>query len=252
MDKEVQLISYRRFNSMPEVVAFTTCRDSIHGINQPRFTGADHEMTAVARHAIADILHIDAGQLVFPGQEHTNVVVEVDSVGYNRHDPADALITNKQGICLCIQTADCVPVIFYDPEKRVIAVAHAGWRGTSSLIVREVLNRFFRRYSSSPQNILTVMGPAISVSAYEVGAEVAEAIRRNIPNAGLAIKKEDGGKYRIDLHEANKQVMLDCGILPENIDASDYCTFADNHLFFSARREGIATGRIVTGIMLNH
>ena len=113
------------------------------------------------------------------------------------------------------------------------------------------MEQFSSRYGSAPEDILVTLGPAISKNVYEVGKEVAEVVRVNIPNAEKAIDEIKNGKNHIDLHEANKQLMLAWNIPPENIEKTGYCTFTHSHLFFSARREGIDTGRLVTGIMLN-
>lgn len=243
------LISCNLYKRQQGLIAFTTTRGTIMKMAGPRFTGEAARAIA-CRQELASQLNLDVNQLVFPNQTHSCIVAEVE--GPDKIDLAgtDALITNKSGICLCIQTADCVPVLFYDPVNKVIAAAHAGWRGTVALIVKEVVRQLSSRFLSSPKNLLVLMGPSISAEYYEVGEEVAHAVLKMTAEPEKIIDEGRSGKFYIDLREANKQVLLNCGVPSENIEVSHYCTFRDKDLFFSARREGIGTGRLVSGILL--
>ena len=105
-------------------------------------------------------------------------------------------------------------------------------------------------YASDPASILAVMGPSIGPDVYEVGRSVVEAAWENLPGASKAIRKNSSGKLHFDLWEANRQVLLASGLKPENVDPLGECTYTLQEHYFSARREGIETGRLVSGIML--
>lgn len=244
------MISSHLFESEHGLKSFTSTRNTLKEYSSPRFTGEPAKIVSTCRQELAAVLSLNIEQLVFPLQTHSSVVAEVEDVDHKEFKSIDALITNKPGICLCIQTADCVPVLFYDPVNKVIAAAHAGWRGTVGQITAGVITMFTSRFHASPDNILVFMGPSISADNYEVGEEVANAILRSIPEPEKIIEEGSRAKFLINLSEANRQVLLYSGIPAENIEVSDYCTFRDKDLFFSARREGIGTGRLVSGIRL--
>lgn len=248
MDKKI--LEYKSSEPFPQILTFTTLRQTIAGEAKPRFTGNPAQIVEENRQKLAEVLDLDTRQLVFPRQTHTRSVVRLPGIPTEEINDTDALVTDKPGICLCVQTADCVPLLMYDPVKNVIAAVHAGWRGTVGLIVKKVIEQFKSHYSSSSQNIRVIIGPSIGPEKYEVGKEVVEAVMESIPNPALSLKKNLSGKYHFNLWEANRQILLECGVLNENIDLSEYCTYTEMDYFFSARREGIETGRLVSGIML--
>lgn len=248
MDK--RYISYYSSRDFPQIKAFTTLRQTITEEAKPRFNGEYKITTEGNRQKLAKVLDLDARQLIFPMQTHTCSVARLSGIPTKELQDTDALITDKPGICLCIQTADCVPLLMYDPVKNVVAAIHAGWRGTVGLIVKEVVQKFKYHYSSSSKNIRVIIGPSIGPEKYEVGNEVIDAVIKFIPNPNMSLIKHPSGKYNFNLWEANRQILLKCGVLNENIDISGYCTFLGKEYFFSARREGIETGRLVSGIML--
>lgn len=246
------MVTYQLFGSFPEVKAFTTCRLTIAGEATPHFTGTPEWKSKYNRKKLADILNIKSQQLVFPLQTHTNCAMNLTEIPQEELKDTDALLTNQPDICLCVQTADCVPVLVYDPVTRAIAAIHAGWRGTVGFIVKEVIQKLKDHYLSSPKDLIAVIGPSIGVEEYEVGDEVVIAVQKKIPNAEKTISRFSSGKYHFNLWEANRQILLESGVLPENIHVSAQCTFTEKDMFFSARREGIKTGRMVSGIMLTN
>jgi hypothetical protein len=159
-------------------------------------------------------------------------------------------VTNLKGICICVQTADCVPILMFDTEKRVIAAVHAGWRGTVKMIAAAAVQKMSNKFSSDPAHIIAAIGPSISHAIYEVGSEVTEAVLQSIPNAEKAIHLKSTGKNHVDLWEANRQVLIYAGLRTENIEILGECSFSENGKYFSARKEGANTGRMVSGIML--
>jgi YfiH family protein len=243
------LIYYKIFSGFENVVAFTSTRQTFDTKN-PRFTGDSPEIFEHNRILLAEKLMIKPDQLIFPRQTHTNCVAEITEIPQCEIKETDALVTNKTGFCLCVQTADCVPILLYDPINNVIAAVHAGWRGTVKKITDIAVQKMAQKYNSSPVNIVAAIGPSISPEIYEVGDEVVEEVKRSIPNAEILLHKNDSGKYHVNLWEANRQILLENGLAEKNIEILGECSFTESNKYFSARKEGIATGRMVSGIMI--
>lgn len=169
----------------------------------------------------------------------------------------DAMITDLQGVAIGVRTADCIPVLLYDPVKKAAAAIHSGWRGTVSKIIGKTVSKMQSTYSSQPSDILAFIGPGICVDCFQVGEEVA----LNFKEAGFDInslwsfrgpKTGNGmeGGHHIDLKEACRQTLVESGLKNENIQISDLCTYEDNDLLYSARKEGIECGRNITYIKI--
>ena len=249
MDNPGHFLKYQLFESHPNLVAFTTTRQTLKTEN-PRFTGDLPDVFLYSRTLLAEKLGIEKDQLIFPRQEHTNCVAEINYIPDVEIKATDALITNKKGICLCVQTADCVPILLFDPVKKVIAAVHAGWRGTVKKIVSSTVEQMISNYNSNPKDILAVIGPSIGPEVYEVGDEVVVEARKSLPNPEEALILNISGKYHFNLWEANQQLLVSVGIPVQNIEISGECTFSNPHNYFSARNNGVATGRMVSGIMI--
>jgi YfiH family protein len=145
--------------------------------------------------------------------------------------------THHSNICLVAQAADCVPILFYDPVRRVIAAAHAGWRGTAAKIAAAVVGSFREHYDSDPRDILVGIGPSIGPCCYEVGLEVAQQVMTAFPDSLQAVLRPSSasGKYIFNLWEANCQTLLSAGVSPQNMEVAEICTRCNNQQFFSAR-----------------
>ena len=164
----------------------------------------------------------------------------------------DALITREPGYCLCISTADCVPVLVYDKKHGAIAAIHAGWRGTVAYIVRDTLLRMEKEFGTSGEDVVACIGPSISLASFEVGEEVYEAFQKNgFDMPRISIRKEETGKHHIDLWEANRMQILAFGVPSVQVELARICTYIHHDEFFSARRLGIKSGRILSGIMIH-
>ncbi|NOR74900.1 MAG: peptidoglycan editing factor PgeF, partial [Draconibacterium sp.] len=249
MNKNHHLVQYKIFEGFENIIAFTTTKQTLTERNSI-FTGDSSETLKNNRKQLAEKLNINASQLLFPRQTHTSCVAEITDIPNTEIKETDALVTNQLGICLCVQTADCVPILLFDPVGKVIAAVHAGWRGTINKIIEVVIQKMVLKYNSSPPNILTAIGPSISNEIYEVGDEVIRAARKTIPNAEITLNISNSGKFHFNLWEANRQILLENGVLSENIEILGECSFQNNEKYFSARKEGIDTGRMVSGIML--
>ena len=178
-------------------------------------------------------------ELVIPFQTHGTASLVIDDTYLQapeaerqaRLQGIDALITRKADICLCISTADCIPILLYDKQHHAVAAVHAGWRETAS---GDGLH-----------------GPGISLPAFEVGEEVYEAFReQGFPMEYISEWNPATHKHHIDLWAANRMQLQDFGVPSEQVETAGICTFTQHEDFFSARRLGIRSGRILSGIMI--
>lgn len=251
MDKNNGLIHYSIFESYKNLLAFSTTKKAFKN-EAPRFTGDTEEIFQANREQLAKLLKIKTEQLVFPRQTHTCCVVSLSEIPEKEIKETDALVSKQAGICLCVQTADCVPILLFDPKEKVIAAIHAGWRGTVQKISVETVEKMKTNCGTSGQNLLALIGPSIGPGVYEVGDEVIREVQKNIPNAEKTLHKNKAGNFHFNLWEANRQLLLHSGLAPENIEISEECSFTKNEKYYSARRDGVQTGRMVSGIMLKN
>lgn len=189
-----------------------------------------------------------------PHQVHSDEVVIVESRTLTRDDlqGVDALITALNDYPIAVRTADCVPVLLYDPVQKVVAAVHSGWRGTVKRISQKTIRIMCDRFSTTPSHLMAVIGPSIGPDSFEVGQEVVDAFRdADFPMADINIPKEGVlGKSYIDLWKSNAWLLEEMGVKAENIQVAGIDTFQRNDLFFSARHEGRKCGRIINVISL--
>lgn len=206
----------------------------------------------------------DAGAGVWmPRQVHGSeiVIVEektpVDESSAIQPVDADAVITQVKGRWIGVRTADCVPVLLYDPETRTVAAVHAGWRGTVKHIVKKTVEVMQATLGVKPELLLAMIGPSISAESFEVGEEVAEAfvsagrgdcvLRQTLSPQGRLISF---AKPHVDLWQSNAMDLLEAGVELDHIDCTPLCTYQNEDVLFSARQQGIETGRIISAICL--
>lgn len=201
------------------------------------------------RNRLSLLLDIPSERIIVPRQVHLTAVQAVTSHTKNTDlEDIDAVITNERQLCIGISTADCVPILLYDTTKQAIGAVHAGWRGTVGKIVCKTIQKMQEHYNSFPQDLKAIIGPSISKEAFEVGDEVYDAFA----TAGFTMSEiaERREKWHIDLWAANFKLLVATGIKMENISVANICTYNHYDTFFSARRLGINSGRIYTGILL--
>ena len=201
---------------------------------------------------IQDAFAISEGRLILMRQVHGDRIQVVDGEGPlpDGLPECDGLITDRPGVALGIRTADCVPLFFVDRTRRVIGAAHAGWRGTALEIAARMVATFAERFSSRPEDILTVSGPAIGPCCYEVDAPVFDAFSA-MPGADLFLRPCPGKeRWMLDLVLANRLQIREAGVPAENIYASGLCTACRPNLFFSHRDSGVHAGRQISLIMM--
>lgn len=182
-------------------------------------------------------LHRD--KITYLMQEHSDKFYIVDNKNYLdvRGQKGDALITAEKGIAIGVFTADCVPLILVDTYNKIVAVVHAGWKGTVLKITSKVLNYMKLNMGSNPRNVAVAIGPSIGPCCFEVGLEVAEKFN--------FVYKRDN-KFYVDLWKENIKQVTDFGVLRENTSNSMICTFCNSNIVFSYRKEAGNTGRLGT------
>lgn len=250
------LLGYESLSSYPNIFHFVTTRQggcstgNYSSFNCSPFSGDDMKSVCSNIQILLSAFPKQPKELVIPKQVHGTEVGIITSEPQSL-DGLDALVTNERGYCLCVSTADCVPVLLYDPVHKAVAAVHAGWRGTVARIVQRTLEVMKATYASEPKDVIACIGPSISVDVFEVGTEVYDAFR----DAGFNLEKvaywhTKMEKWHIDLWEANRWLLTEAGVLYRNIEVAEMCTYMCEEQFFSARRLGIQSGRILSGIML--
>ena len=249
-----------------EVTAFSTtrhggCGSGAYGtFNCTPYTEDEPDNVRENQERLCQMLGIPTDRLIIPYQTHSCNILTIDQDFMMLADDArhalmqekDAVITDLKEVCLCVSTADCIPILLYDHAHEAIAAVHAGWRGTVARIVEQTLQAMHHTYGTRYADVRAIIGPGISLSAFEVGIEVYEAFEvAGFDMSSIAQWHEDKKKYHLDLPAANRIQMEAMGIPAEHIHDSMVCTYTCHHDFFSARRLGIKSGRILNGIMIN-
>lgn len=245
-----------------DVVAFSTTR---HGgvstgnyasFNINRYCGDADESIEENRRLLCHLLKIDDERLIMPHQVHLTKTVRIDEAFFacseeerkEQLEGVDAIMTNLPDVCIGVSTADCIPVLVYDSRRKAAAAIHAGWRGTAKRIVQQTISDMIATYGSDPKDMKAQIGPGISLDSFEVGNEVYDAFANEGLNMELISKRQE--KWHINLPECNRLQLIEAGIPSENINVADNCTMKQSDDFFSARRLGIQSGRIFTGISI--
>lgn len=229
------------------IIAFSTTRDGGVSVSIPRLLMPLHQV-----------------------HETKTVIIDEDFLNKNPLEQAlaldgvDALSTHLTEVCICVRTADCIPVLLWDDTTQVISAVHAGWKGTQKRIVERNIDVLKATYGTRPQNLHAIIGPGIGPESFEVGDEVYDLFA----NAGFPMEKlakkyppmntsrgargkeqgtEEGFRWHIDLWECNRLQLVEKGVNPENIHVSGIDTYTNYDRFCSARRH--IDSRIINGIM---
>jgi YfiH family protein len=171
-------------------------------------------------------------------QIHSDIVYYADKAGCLGE--GDALVTDTPGVRVGIRTADCVPILLVDPEKRAVGAVHAGWRGTVARLVQRTIEQMTQSFGSIPEHVHAAIGPCIARCCFEVGPEVAKEFQPWLTYTGL--------RTHVDLVEVNLKQLEEAGVPQAQIDTSALCTVCDADQFHSFRRDREASGRMVAAI----
>lgn len=203
--------------------------------------GDDEEIVKENRKAFFDELGLTEGNVAIQKQTHSDIVRYVIKGGIVGE--GDAMITDKKNLGLAIGVADCTPIFIYDPENKVIAAVHSGWRGTEKRILEKTVLKLKGEFNSKPEKLVAYIGPSISQKNYEVGREVADLF-----DDKCKIKRIE--KYLLDVASANYDMLIYSGLLKENIERSSLCTYEEKDLLHSYRRDGKKSGRSMGVIVM--
>ena len=234
--------------------------------NANAYCGDDSCKVRLNRELLCRCLGLELPRLIMPRQVHGACVRRIGEGFFGLTDEAkaaalegvDAVMTDLPHTCVSVSTADCIPILIYDAAHHAVAAVHAGWRGTLRRIPLAALQAMAEAYGTKPPEVRAVVGPGISLEAFEVGDEVygaffeagfpMERLARRFPLRAQSVGEAE--KWHIDLWQANVGLLEQAGVPPENIQVAGICTYRNPECFFSARRLGVRSGRILNGIFL--
>jgi polyphenol oxidase len=259
INQKIGLTRFEHLAERTELLHFTTHRYG--GVSQGNYaslnlgfnSGDEKDQVVENRKTLCAFLNIPVDRIIFPKQTHSATVKVIDKQFFELANTGrtsflsetDALITAMKQVCIAIKTADCVPVLLYDPGRQVAAAVHAGWRGTVQQIAALTVEKMKSVFECKTEDILAGIGPSICPDVYEVGEEVWQQFDgRFYKTNGME------GKRLLNLWEANRFQLINAGLESSNITISGLCTFSNTELFFSARRDGAKTGRMASGVMI--
>lgn len=208
------------------------------------------ENVAENRRRGARVLGLDVDRLYMPRQVHGKAVIALDATRAASEiaaTPADALIASEPLIGCGVRTADCVPILLADLTTRRVAAVHAGWRGVVDRILAAVVAQMAAQ-GSRPEALIAAIGPHISLAAFEVGEEVAVQLEAASRAEGAVVRSQ-GRKPHAALAAIVRSQLEELGLLPEHVEQVPGCTFEDSASFFSYRRDGHASGRMLSAIV---
>lgn len=159
------------------------------------------------------------------------------------HQKADAIVTDRPEITLFMRFGDCVPILFYDPRRHVVAMAHAGWQGTVARIVQATVETMQSGYGCNPADVLAGIGPSICADHYEVGEDVMTRAQDCFGSETGEVLQTRGEKTCFDLWKANRLILMQAGLREDHIQISGICTAANPTDWYSHRAEHGQTGR---------
>jgi YfiH family protein len=257
MEFSLKTHSIDSFSHFPHLVHAFSPRsfEKEEGVREELLLGrkTDPRSSQQHRQLFLENLNIDSKELFLVKQVHGDRVFVLDdpqkSVDQVEQEEADALITHLTEKPIAVLTADCVPVILYDPEKHVVAVIHSGRKGTQSRIISKTISILSGSYGCHPKNVVMALGPAIGGCCYEVEDPCIIPFREHFQGWKEFVTGNSQGRFMLDLLKANEADGVEAGITKENIHRLGECTSCNNDRWFSYRKEG-ATGRIVSLAML--
>lgn len=219
------------------------------------FSTADRRENVIGnRQKLLRALNIPDDFLLTIKQSHSDKVILLDkSINPQKEHgiAADALVTDRSSIALAVQVADCYPILLIDIKKRVIANIHAGWRGALKGIVRNTLKAMEDHFDCQAKDLLAIIGPGIGKCCYEVGREVIERFQKLAPQGSIFWQQTSMGSYFLDLLGILKSQFFLQGLVIKQIKSLELCTSCHLNLFFSYRKEGKDSGRMMAIVLKN-
>lgn len=237
---------FKKLEKYPELIHGMSTR--MGGISRPPFKGLNLGLATTDdpgavqenRQQFFKMLGIAPDRMVFPQQvhsDHVEVVMQPGSV-----PRTDALITNQKSLFLTVQTADCFPVFLYDPRFMIIGIVHSGWRGTAGNVVGKTIRKMQNIFGCNPETLCAAVGAGIQGTCYQVDDKTASCFdTRYCAPDGL-------GHYRLDIQRNIVDQLCETGVLPDHIESDKTCTHCAADLYYSYRRDGTKSGRMMAVI----
>ncbi len=262
---DLEIYAFNHLTGKTGLSHFVSTRSG--GVSQGHFSslnlgfhvGDDNYRVLQNRKILSEETNIDLMSFTLGHQVHSANVAIVGESGRGKGGAdkesalpnTDGLLTNVEKICLAVQVADCVPILFYDPVQRVVGAIHAGWKGTLRKIACETISKMAQHYGSKAGDILVGLGPSNGPCCYEVEEDVVREASIALGNTSGIIKPSNRkGKFIFDQWAANLKQLEESGVKPHNIEASGICVRCNHDKFFSSRAGQGITGRFMAGIML--
>lgn len=220
------------------------------GLNVGSTVGDDPAAVARNRSLLLEALQLQDRTECTVWQVHSADTIVVDGAQGDERvlAQADGMVTARRDVTLTMRFADCVPILFYDPARQVIGIAHAGWRGTVAGAGPSVVRRMVAVYGCRPDDIQAGIGPSIGPAHYQIGEEVVKVVQAAFGTPdGLIQRGEDGTAY-LNLWEANRRALAAEGL--QHIEVAGICTASHTGEFFSHRAEQGRTGRFGAALAL--
>lgn len=259
---EIIYLSFEQWENEKDLIAVHSTR--IGGVSTGYYSsmnlgfasGDDPVLVHENYKRFAESIHVPLEKLVLSDQWHHNTILEVKEehggMGIFKersYGDVDGLFTMEKNMPLVTFYADCTPIYFYDPKIQAIGMAHAGWRGTASKIVLDMLS-CFKKHGSNMKDIQVGIGPAVCKSCYQVDQKVIDAMVYDFDIKSYVSYQVEEDRYYIDLKAINKAIILNAGIQEESVEVTHYCTKCHEDLFFSHRRQGNNRGTQIGVMML--
>jgi len=261
----MKMLSFKLLNKFSEITNFCTTRHggvsvgTYSSLNMSPYTGDEEGCIQKNREILCLKVGLNPEKIIIPFQTHSTEIREINQAFLDLSNDkkndflhgVDGLVTQLPHVCLGITTADCVPLLFYDPQNKVIAAVHAGWRGTCNHIGSKTVHTLIQKFGTNPANIVISIGPSISKKAYQVGTDVVDSFKAAGFKTNEIFDYTNQGTF-LDLWKAVSQDLIGAGITESNIEISGICTYSQHEDYFSARKLGIKSGRMLSGIMLKN
>ena len=257
-ESSVPLLHFKKLDETGLVKHCFTTREGgvskdIYSTMNLSFTRGDDEKSVIENYRrIAAVMKEDITAFVCSDQTHTTNVIRVGKaergIGITKEKPytdVDGLVTNESGVVLSTFYADCVPLFFVDTKNKAIGLSHSGWRGTVGRMGHKTLVKMKEEYGTNPEAVVATIGPSICQSCYEVSEDVAYKFIEEFEGFEKEILIDKGnGKYQLDLWKANEIVMLQSGIVKENLAVTNICTCCNPKLLSSHRASAGKRGNL--------
>ena len=261
----IPFVSFDIYKNQPIIAAFSTkhggvsvgdCESmnlSFKRNDDPNHVLRNHQLFAeacgykVENVVLSDQVHETTIRYVTKSDCGKGVLFDSDIVA------TDGLMTDIPDVVLMTFYADCVPLYFYDTEHHAIGLAHSGWRGTVKQMGKCMVDAMNKQFGSLPQKLLAVIGPCICRDCYEVSVDVYQEFAKHFDDSFIQsiFTANEKGRYQLDLKEANRQILLQAGLLPEQIEVSGECTCCKNDVYFSHRATNGHRGNLAAVMSLS-